>query len=181
MNTTIIDTETNLTFELTEGVNTEKIDPLAYYLVMLCGKVIFDTTQKTPVFTSGWRNLSRQKSAMAALKKKDPALYATVYGGMIKRGQDPSTMPHADTPGRAGDWLFTGFEKAESKLLEINGWLMEGAKELLGYIPSPFILPEKGKDKDGKPFNLCFHCQLPRQIPNRQKLRDYMTATFSRT
>jgi hypothetical protein len=181
MNLTIIDTETSLTFELAEGVNTEKIDPLAYYLVMLCGKVISDTTGKTPVLTSGWRDVARQKAAMAGLKKKDPALYEKVYGPMMKRGQDPATMPHADTPGRAADWLFAGFEKAEGKLLEINGWLMEGAKEMLGYTPSPFILPEKGKDKDGKPFNLCYHIQLCRQIPNRQKLRDYFASTFART
>lgn len=177
---TIIDTEIGLTYELAEGVNTEKIDPLAYYLVMLCGKVISDTTGKTPILTSGWRSVTRQLAAMAAMKIRDPALYQKVYGPMLKRGQDPATMPH--TSGRAGDWAFTGFERAESKLLEINEWLIEGTFELMGYTPgSPFILPEKGKDKDGKPFNLCFHIQTPRQIPNRQMLRDYFNITFART
>lgn len=178
MNTTIIDTETGLTYELAEGVNTEKIDPLAYYLVMLVGKVISDITGKTPIMTSGWRSADGQLAAMKHMRETQPELYQEVYGPMLKRKQDPSTMPHPQ--GRAGDWLFAGFETAEDKLLEINDWLKEGAKALLGYVPSRCIYPEKGKDKDGNMKVRCYHCALPKTIPNRQKLRDYLASTFGR-
>ena len=179
MNLTIIDTDTGLTYELAEGVITSKINPLAYYLVMLTGKAISIAAGKNPVLTSGWRDGPGQLRAMKNMKATQPELYKEVYGPMEKRGQNPLTMPHPE--GRAGDWLFLGFEKAESKLIEINGWLEAGAKKLLGYDPSRFIYPEKGKDKNGNMKVRCYHCQLPRQITNRQKLRDYFTTTFAKS
>ena len=171
--TSIIDTDTGLIYDLVDGVNTENIKPLAYYLIMLVGIVISKATGKTPALTDGWRDVTRQLKAMENMKATQPALYEEVYGPMMKRGQDPATMPHPE--GRAGDWAFKDFEAAESKLLEVNDWMMEGAKELLGYDPSRLIYPEKSGG-----VVRCYHVQLPRQIPDAQKFRDYLAATFGR-
>ncbi len=162
-----------LTYEKVEGVDIDHLQPAAIHAVMLTGLAIQKISGKTPVLTSGWRDISGQLRAMENMKATQPELYQQVYGPMMKRGQDPATMPHPE--GRAGDWRFKGYEDAENTLLEINTWLMEGISDIIGYMPSRIIYPEKSGG-----IVRCYHVQVPRSIPDKSKFKNYLSATFCR-
>ena len=168
-----LDTELNFEYDVKPGVVLDGIKPLAWYAIRLVGRVISNKCQDIPVLTSGKRDVSGQITAMENMKREHPDLYKQVYGRMLERGQDPATMPHPE--GRAGDWRFREYEEAESTLIELNAWYLQGAKIILGYPSSSLIVPEK---QDGDV--VCYHGQVPRQVPDELKFRDYLTATFGR-
>jgi hypothetical protein len=176
-----LDTELNFEYDVKPGVVLDGIKPLAWYAIRLVGRTIFNKTGLVPVLTSGKRDVSGQLAQMQKMKKEQPELYKKVYAGIIKSRQDISTAPHPQ--GRAADWRFKGYEAAESVLKEINDWYLEEIKGIIGYVPSPLIVPEKDEAiEDGVKILVprCLHCQIPPQIPDEQKYKSYLTATFGR-
>jgi hypothetical protein len=177
----VFDNELFYEYWIKDGVVIDKIKSVAWLAIRLAGSAIANACGQAPVLTSGWRDVSGQLRAMQQMKRDDPALYARVYAGIIKRRQDISKAPHPD--GRAGDWRFIGFEEAESHLITINDYYLAGIKDIIGYVPSPLIVLEKdtviidGK-KQLKPR--CLHIQCPPVIPDETRFKNYLYATFGR-
>ena len=177
----VFDNELFYEYWIKDGVVIDKIKPLAWFAIRLAGRTIANACGQAPVLTDGWRDISGQLRAMQQMKRDDPELYAKVYAGIIKRRQDISTAPHPS--GRAGDWRFLGYEEAESPAITINEYYLAGVKDIIGYVPSPLIVPEKdtliidGK-KQLKPR--CLHIQVPLFIPNEIQFKNYLYATFGR-
>jgi hypothetical protein len=179
--TRVWDNELMFEYWVKDGVIVDKIKPIAWLAIRLAGRVISRLYDNPPVLTSGWRDVSGQLRAMQQMKRDDPNLYARVYTGIIKRRQDIATAPHPS--GRAGDWRFLEFEEAEGPLTKIELMYMSGIKGIIGYVPSPLIVPEKDTivvngNKHERPR--CLHIQIPPQIPDETKFKNYLYATFGR-
>jgi len=176
-----LDTDLMFEYDVKPGVVLDGIKPLAWDAIRLVGRAIYRKTGLVPVLTDGKRDVSEQIAKMKKMKKEQPELYKKVYAGIIKSRQDISTAPHPS--GRAGDWRFKGYEEAENLLIALNSFYIQGIKAVLGYAPSPLIVPEKDEViEDGitKHIPRCLHCQIPPNIPDEGKFKNYLIATFNR-